>query len=893
MNNKYKLYRSSKKIGLIMLVAASFGLENLAFNQLNHPINASARSSRKYRTKFHKKQTRRNVKQSTNSIFTTNNHPYRYNNKYITNVNGYLTANTWYRPKKILQNGENWRQSKSKDFRPLLMVWWPSQKVKANYVNYFNHLLSGKQTYYNEKTSDATLNKASEQIQSKIEKRISNRNGSIKWLQNTLNRFINEQPIWNIKSEHPVYAWGTLQGGMFKYINSSRTPWANSKYRYIGRIFIYQRKNNTKNYELLLGNDVDNSNPTVQAEDLNNVHYLLNISSILHQGASGNFDGGREDATGSLDYDVTQLVEHYFKDHYKMNNDKSADAHLNMLEDGAKTSRISVVKDHDMALTHDMYNSNDLLRVFTLAPDKRLPLKQTFMGDWLDRSSDYTENKQIPNYSYVNVHDGVQSNVGNIISDVFHEHPDLPTPGALKKAIQIYDQDEYNTDKKYASYNLPSAYSILLTNKDVVPRVYYGDLFMDGEQYMAQKSPYYDAITSLLKARMKYVSGGQQMRIQSDHLLTSVRFGKDNLKPTDKSSHGRLSGIATVTSTDPNLNLGNNKVTINMGADHADQEYRPLLMTTKNGLNVYHNDSDAKNMTVKTNHQGQLILNHDQVFGAKNPQVSGYLSTWVPVGAPSNQDVRTKPSTKRHHDGNLYHSNAALDSHVAYEGFSSLQPDASSNGERTDVMIAKNANLFKPLGITDFEFPAHYMPVKNDQTFVDGTEHNGYAFSDRYNLGMNGQATKYGTVNQLINANKALHAQGIHTLGDYVLNQIYDLPKSELTSVRRVDGYGHYDRKNHVYNKLYYSKTISSGHDYQAKYGGAFLNQLRKQYPDLFHMKQISTGQPIDAKHHIKQWSAKYFNGTNIQGRGMDYILQGNHSKYYRVGSNQYLPKGF
>ncbi|WP_142360109.1 glycoside hydrolase family 70 protein, partial [Streptococcus mutans] len=37
---------------------------------------------------------------------------------------------------------------------------------------------------------------------------------------------------------------------------------------------------------------------------------------------------------------------------------------------------------------------------------------------------------------------------------------------------------------------------------------------------------------------------------------------------------------------------------------------------------------------------------------------------------------------------------------------------------------------------------------------------------------------------------------------------------------------------------------------------------------------QISTGVPMDPSVKIKQWSAKYFNGTNILGRGAGYVLK-------------------
>jgi dextransucrase len=813
--------------------------------------------------------------------FAVNNTPVKWSKKYVTNIKGYLTANSWYQPKKILKNGTTWKKSTKKDYRPLLTAWWPNKSIQAEYVNYFNKVTHiNDNEVYTEKSSASSLADATYNVQKQIEKRIST-DKNTKWLNTTLNTFIRKQSMWNMSSEYPIYGWGNLQGGSFKYVNSKRTPWDNSKYRLIGRAYTKQKVANTDNYELLLANDIDNSNPTVQAEDLNNFYYLMNISSILGKGASGNFDGGREDATGSMDYDVTQIIEKFQKARYKMNSDAVANAHLNLLEDGAPDSRVAAKNDGSMGLTHDMDNTNTLIYPFTLAPGKRSVLSDVTDKDWVDRRHDYTQNKVIPNYSFVNVHDGVQSLVGNVISSISKDNPNAPTKDVLEKAIQIYDQDKFATDKKYSQYNIPSAYAILLSNKDVVPRVYYGDLYQEGQQYMSTKSPYYDAITTMLKDRIKYVAGGQQMKMHGKDILSSVRFGKNNFKPTDKKS--RLSGYATVTSTRTDLKLGKKVVSVYMGNAHRNQAYRPELLSTKDGLSVFHNDTEAKNYVLKTDNKGFLHLDSKLVYGVTNPSVSGALSTWVPVGASAKQDVRTAASTKKHKDGKTFHSNAALDSHVAYEGFSSFQPLADSNSNRTDVVIAKNAALFKELGITDFEFPGHYMPVKNDDSFVDTLEENGYAFSDRYNLGMDGQSTKYGTVDQLINANKALHKQGVHTLTDYVMNQLYDLNGKELTSVSRINGYGVDENGSHINNDLYVANTKSSKKDYQYKFGGKFLSMLKRKYPALFKEKQESNNQPMDTKHHIRIWSAKYMNGTSIQGKGMGYVLKHKNGTYFKI----------
>ncbi|WP_275490422.1 glycoside hydrolase family 70 protein, partial [Oenococcus oeni] len=123
--------------------------------------------------------------------------------------------------------------------------------------------------------------------------------------------------------------------------------------------------------------------------------------------------------------------------------------------------------------------------------------------------------------------------------------------------FKIYDADQLKTRKEFTQYNIPSTYAMILTNKDTVPRVYYGDLYTDDGQYMANKSPYYDSIDNLLKSRIKYVTGGQSMSIQYVQgdgsmakdsyrgVLTSVRYGKDAMNEKDQGTQEtRTEGLA-------------------------------------------------------------------------------------------------------------------------------------------------------------------------------------------------------------------------------------------------------------------------------------------------------------------------------------------------------------
>ena len=130
------------------------------------------------------------------------------------------------------------------------------------------------------------------------------------------------------------------------------------------------------------------------------------------------------------------------------------------------------------------------------------------------------------------------------------------------------------------------------------------------------------------------------------------------------------------------------------------------------------------------------------------PQVDGYLAVWVPVGASENQDVRVAPS-KRKRTAVVWFTNQMLplDSQVIYEGFSNFQDFVQNPSQYTNKKIAENANLFKSWGITSFEFAPQYVS-SDDGSFLDSVIQNGYAFTDRYDIGMS-KDNKYGSLADL------------------------------------------------------------------------------------------------------------------------------------------------
>ena len=305
---------------------------------------------------------------------------------------------------------------------------------------------------------------------------------------------------------------------------------------------------------------------------------------------------------------------------------------------------------------------------------------------------------------------------------------------------------------------------------------------------------------------------------------------------------------------------------------------------------TYLNDSDANGIVKYTDGNGNLTFNANEIRGIRNPQVDGYLAVWVPVGASENQDVRVAPSKEKNSSGLVYESNAALDSQVIYEGFSNFQDFVQNPSQYTNKKIAENASLFKSWGITSFELAPQYVS-SDDGTFLDSVIQNGYAFTDRYDIAMS-KDNKYGSLADLKAALKALHAVGISAIADWVPDQIYNLPGDEVVTATRVNNYGETKDGAIINHSLYAAKTRTFGNDYQGKYGGAFLDELKRLYPQIFDRVQISNGKRMTTDEKITKWSAKYMNGTNILDRGSEYVLKNGLNGYYgTIGGKVSLPK--
>ncbi|MGF0014564.1 glycoside hydrolase family 70 protein [Limosilactobacillus reuteri] len=797
----------------------------------------------------------------------------------INNINGYLSYTGWYRPYGTSQDGKTWYPTTVADWRPILMYVWPSKDVQVKFIQYFvNHgyensnygLTAGSVKDLSENTASIKLNEVAQNLRYVIEQHIVVAK-STSQLANDINNFITTIPELSASSELPY--------GQVIFVNNDNTSYADSKYRLMSRTINNQTGNDNDNsdngYEFLTGIDIDNSNPVVQAENLNWEYFLLNYGKLMGYNPDGNFDGFRIDAADHIDADVLDQTGQLMDDMYHMKgNPQNANNHLSYNE-GYRSSAARMLNKKGNPQLYMDYVGSTLGNVLGRA-NNRDTISNLITGSIVNRQNDVTENEATPNWSYVTNHDSRANLINGLISK---DHPGAYKAEYANQAWQEFYADQKKTDKQYAQYNVPAQYAILLSNKDTVPQIYYGDLYNETAQYMQEKSIYYDAITTLMKARKQFVSGGQTMTKLSDNLIASVRYGKGvaNANSEGTDSLSRTSGMAVIVGN--NLQMAEQTISINMGRAHANEQYRNLLDTTDNGL-TYNADGAENPETLTTDDNGILKVT---VKGYSNPYVSGYLGVWVPV-VSGNQDVTTNAATVSADSNKIFESNAALDSHMIYQDFSLYQPEPTSTENHAYNTIAQNAELFNNLGITDFWMAPPYT------SYSESRYNDGYSVTDRYNLGTNANPTKYGSGEELANAIAALHSAGLKVQVDIVMNQMIGLPGQEAVTVTRADNRGiqtYVNGKTYA-NQMYFAYTTGGGNG-QETYGGKYLSELQSKYPDLFTTRAISTGVAPDPTTRITKWSAKYENGTSLQniGIGLAVKLPNGEYAYLRSSDNK------
>ncbi|WP_035322188.1 glycoside hydrolase family 70 protein [Peribacillus kribbensis] len=361
------------------------------------------------------------------------------------------------------------------------------------------------------------------------------------------------------------------------------------------------------NNEFLVGMDIDNSNPTVQKEQINWMNWLIDTYK---------FDGFRIDAASHYDKQVLLDEMDVKKDHFGSDQNN----HLSYIESYSNVQN-QFEKEYgngQLVMDHNLYYS--LQNALARGTNKPGALKTIASNSVVNRTASSIVDPT-PNWSFVNNHDQEKNRVNNIILGLTGIKPDQKyAPGQEKaldalytkenetKALNMYNEDMKQIVKKYTQSNVVSQYAFLLTNKDTVPTVFYGDLFKTNSSYMKEKTPYYTSITNILKARKAYAYGKQAVtsyqtntstKTAGQDLIASVRYGKD-----------RNTGIATVIGNNPKTD---SIIKVNMGTQHANQVFKDATGFDTNKL--------------VTDSKGVLTVH---VKGTSNPQVTGYIGVWTP-----------------------------------------------------------------------------------------------------------------------------------------------------------------------------------------------------------------------------------------------------------------------
>jgi len=143
-----------------------------------------------------------------------------------------------------------------------------------------------------------------------------------------------------------------------------------------------------------------------------------------------------------------------------------------------------------------------------LTPSNKRALRDLAKVSVVNREGDGATNVQA-NWSFVNNHDQEKNRINQIMLDTYgiKTNTQYGKDGEPKsfeklynkedeaKALAIYNKELASPTKKYSTENVVAQYAFLLSNKNTVPTVYYGDLYQTDASYMSKTTPYYDGIS--------------------------------------------------------------------------------------------------------------------------------------------------------------------------------------------------------------------------------------------------------------------------------------------------------------------------------------------------------------------------------------------------------------
>lgn len=395
-----------------------------------------------------------------------------------------------------------------------------------------------------------------------------------KWMTN----WSGAQPAYNGETEN------TSQGGVaaFQIMKDGNGVGSNS----------YDVDRNVIQYEFLIGTDVDNTRPDVQAEYIHWADWLMNLG----------FHGFRIDAADHVNWDIHNLLHDYM--YNKFGEDFKS--HIMLMECYVNEAYEYLEKANYPAFSMDSsfwgccqselawpWSSTNLANVFTqsVAYPARITDGMTIP----------------PNCAWCMNHDQEQNRVK---ADYTPRSP-YPNDGSITSQLDQFAQYNYDrklTNKSKAYRNVPSMYAIMLTNKGTTPIVYYGDLWCTDQEYMKVKTPYFNIIQMLLKMRKRYVCGKQTIQFHVSN--TSTQAGKD-LCSSVRTGTSRDTGVGVVVGNNPDTFV---QISIPMGQQHANQTFRNIIAIG----DEYSKTDDNGNLPV-------------WVSGEQSVFIYGYLGVWVPV----------------------------------------------------------------------------------------------------------------------------------------------------------------------------------------------------------------------------------------------------------------------
>jgi dextransucrase len=464
----------------------------------------------------------------------------------INTIDGYLLADTWF----AVDNADS---DTDAVYAPLMMFF---DEPRPNVVN---------QTFMDFARENGYPNMSDEEIRADMMAQLQQTPNPIAPL---MDAYLAAQPGYSKKSEDDAK------------VTALRYDGPENDASHIGA--------NVLDFEFLVGNDLDTMREDVQAEQLNWQKYLLDFG----------FDGFRIDAASHINTDmlideVTQRLEYF--------EGEDVNEHLSYIESYV-TAQVGFQQSNNFGqLAMDAGPFSGLL--FSFGRDMA-PARYAFEASLIDRANN---GPAFPNWSFVNNHDQehnilVQVPLTEAEAEGYEPHSQPYELRQLKK----YSEDRNSIDKQWAPNNVPASYAILLTNKDTIPTVFYGDMFVSSEPYMSTPTPYRDDIVKLLEMRKQFAKGEQVITFEDSNtgtngedLVTSVRLGND-----------RKTGVAVVAGNNPALDT---TITVDMGQKHKNQWFVDAM--------GYHNER------LQTDKDGLLTV---YVKGSETVDVDGYLGVWVP-----------------------------------------------------------------------------------------------------------------------------------------------------------------------------------------------------------------------------------------------------------------------